>query len=315
MVDSSRKVDHHSHTPVLFQEVLSALNPRPGSQIIDATVGGAGHAVAILEATAPDGLLLGIDRDLEAVKLARAKLSGYGQRATIRHGSYAEIRFHASKVGWTDVQGVLMDLGMSSMQLNSAQRGFSFRQDGPLDMRFDRSQETTAGDLVNHLNPRELAEIIRRYGEEPQANKISRAIVNARPIGGTGELAAVLERTLGRRKTKINPATRTFQALRIAVNDELEVLRQGLRQAVTVLVPGGRLVVIAFHSLEDRIVKRFFREKSALSSELQLQDSPMAEPELSLITRKPIRPTNEEIEANPRARSARLRVAEKTNLA
>ena len=203
------------------------------------------------------------------------------------------------------------------MQLNSAPRGFSFRQDGPLDMRFDRSQETTAGDLVNHLNPRDLAQIIRQYGEEPQAKRISRAIVDARPIKGTAELAALLERTLRKRKSKIHPATRTFQALRIAVNDELEVLHQGLRQAAAMLAPGGRLVVIAFHSLEDRIVKVFFRESSTVSGGLQREDRRMAESkaDLKLITRKPIRPTDEEIEANPRARSARLRVAEKTHLA
>lgn len=317
MVEPPDNADTSPHTPVLFKEVLSALSPGPGSRIIDGTIGAAGHAAGILTASEPDGQLLGIDRDPITLKLAGERLSRFGPRAVLRQGSFAELSTHAASIGWGSVIGVLFDLGMSSLQLSDPQRGFSFMQSGPLDMRFDPSQSLTASDLVNHLTEEKLAEILRNYGEEPKAGRIARAIVKARPIEHTRSLAELVERVSGRRKRRIHPATRTFQALRIAVNDELDALKRGLAQAVQVLAPGGKLVVISFHSLEDRIVKHFFREESMQCS--CPPDLPICvcgtDPKLKVITRRPIRPSEGEIELNRRARSARLRVAMKLQMA
>jgi 16S rRNA (cytosine1402-N4)-methyltransferase len=305
------------HTPVLYQEVLSALQPKAESRIIDGTVGAAGHAYGILVASSPDGELLGLDLDTAALAIAQERLADFGTRVKLRHGSFAEILDHAAGIGWNEVQGVLLDLGVSSMQLANPDRGFSFREDGPLDMRFDPSQELRAEDLVNELRLEELANVIHLYGEEPKAFRIARAIIQARPLTSTRQLSDVVARAAGQKTRRIHPATRTFQALRIAVNDELDSLRVGLAQAIQILEPGGRLAVISFHSLEDRIVKQTFRKES------QECICPPEQPvctcggrrTLKVITKRPLRPTEEEVQGNPRARSARLRVAEKAGVA
>jgi 16S rRNA (cytosine1402-N4)-methyltransferase len=272
-------------------------------------VGGGGHASGILVASAPDGELLGIDADPLAVAWASEQLAEFGGRATLVQGNFADLEEIAWGHGFGSVDGILLDLGLSSLQLEAAERGFSFQLDGPLDMRFDPNKTTTAADLVNSLSTEELAGLLSRYGEEPQARRIARAIVAERPINTTGELAALVERTVGRRR-RIHPATRTFQALRMAVNEELKCLAEALPQALGLLVPGGRLAVISFHSLEDRLVKRFFRTEA--------QDC-LCPPEvpvctcghraaLGIVTKRPIRPSAEEEAANPRSRSAKLRV-------
>jgi 16S rRNA (cytosine1402-N4)-methyltransferase len=317
MVDTHDDVDISPHIPVLFKEVLSALNLSVGSRIIDGTIGAAGHAAGILATTGPNGLLLGLDRDPTALNLAQERLLEFSSRVILKQDSYANMAEHMQAVGWDAANGVLLDLGLSSMQLEDAERGFSFRFEGPLDMRYDPAQPLTAAELINHLDEKDLADTFRMYGEEPKAGRIARAIVEARPIQSTRDLADLVLRTLGERKRRIHPATRVFQALRIAVNDELDNLREGLTQASSVLVEGGRLAVISFHSLEDRIVKQFLRQKASACTcpPEQLVCTCGQDPELQMITRKPIRPSEEEIVRNPRARSARLRVAEKRLLA
>lgn len=299
-----------SHTPVLYQEVLAGLEIKPGGRYIDGTVGAGGHARGILEASAPDGRLLGIDADPAAIALAREKLVAYGGRVTLVQGNFAELEAIAQREGFCPADGVLLDLGLSSMQLEAAQRGFSFLLDGPLDMRFDPSKRVTAADLVNGLGVSDLADILYRYGEERRARAIAEAIAAARPLHTTRELAAVVERVVGRRG-RIHPATRTFQALRIAVNGELEALEAVLPQAVRVLAPGGVLAVISFHSLEDRVVKQFLRReaKDCLCPSEQPVCTCGHKATLQVVTRKPIRPSAEELESNPRSRSARLRLA------
>ncbi|MGH2620886.1 MAG: 16S rRNA (cytosine(1402)-N(4))-methyltransferase RsmH [Anaerolineales bacterium] len=295
------------HTPVLYQQVLSALDPQPGCRIIDGTIGAGGHAEGVLERSAPSGQLLGLDRDPVALPLALQRLERFGSRLQLRQGSFRDLSAHAAAVGWQAVDGVLLDLGLSSMQLADPRRGFSFQAEGRLDMRFDPGEELDAAELVNRLPESELASVIARYGEDPQARRIARAIVAVRPLQTTTQLAQVVARAVRSRGGRTHPATRTFQALRIAVNEELTALEEVLPQAVELLKPGGRLVVIAFHSLEDRLVKRFCREAS-----LSTEAGPAR---LRLITRKPVRAEPEEVERNPRARSARLRAAEKVGLA
>jgi 16S rRNA (cytosine1402-N4)-methyltransferase len=305
------------HTPVLYQKVLSLLNLRSGGHYIDGTVGAGGHAAGILEATAPDGLLLGLDRDPAALEMARHRLATYGDRFELRHSSYASMAEVARSLGWAQVDGVLLDLGLSSMQVDQAQRGFSFLREGPLDMRFDPTQGQTAHELVNSLPEEDLRQILWRFGDEPRARAIARTIIANRPIQSTTDLAELIMAMSGRKRKGIHPATRTFQALRIAVNDELGQLKVGLEQAIGMLTPGGRLAVIAFHSLEDRIVKHFFRDES--QDCICPPDVPVCtcdhEARLQRITRRPIRPDADETERNPRARSARLRVAEAVSLA
>jgi 16S rRNA (cytosine1402-N4)-methyltransferase len=287
---------------------------------VDGTLGGAGHAAGILQATSPDGRLLGLDLDPEAIDRAQERLAPFGQRVVLVQSSFRELEAVARAHYFAPADGVLLDLGLSSFQLAAPERGFSFVKDGPLDMRFDPGQGPTAADLVNQLPVEELADILYRYGEEKPSRRIARAIVAARPLKTTHELAEVIARALGgrrgrsrRRTRRLHPATRSFQALRIAVNDELGALEAVLPQAVELLRPGGRLVVISFHSLEDRLVKRFFRR--------QAQDCvcPPEQPictcqhqrTLRVLTRRPLRPDESEVARNPRARSARLRVAEK----
>lgn len=301
------------HIPVLLREVLDGLKVQPGGRYIDATVGGGGHAAAILERSAPDGRLLGIDRDPEVLERARERLRPFGERVVLAHGSYAELRRLAVRHDFLEVDGILFDLGLSSWQLSDPHRGFSFQIEGPLDMRYDPGQGIPASEIVNRWPEKELAALIRRYGEERYARRIARAIVRHRPIWTTTELAALIARMVGRGRDDLHPATRTFLALRIAVNDELSALEQALPQAVSLLKPGGRLVVIAFHSLEDRIVKTFFqREARDCLCPPQVPVCTCGHrATLRLITRKPIRPSEEEVRVNPRARSARLRIAER----
>ncbi len=301
------------HLPVLYQEVLSAIQPTSGGRYVDGTVGAGGHARGILEASAPDGQLLGIDRDPRALEAAYQTLEDYQDRCILIQGSYRNLPAHLNKLNWEQVSGILVDLGLSSLQLGEAERGFSFQEEGPLDMRFDPSQPRTAAEIVNTFPREELANLIYRFGEERSSRKIADAIVANRPLKTTRELAALIESVMGRSQSSIHPATRTFQALRIAVNRELEALSDFLPTALQSLEPGGRVAVIAFHSLEDRIVKQYFRRESADC--LCPPELPVCacdhQAQLREITRRPIRPDEEERAANPRSRSAKLRVAEK----
>ena len=301
------------HIPVLFQKVLDGLQVRPGGRYIDATVGGGGHAAGVLEASSPDGRLLCLDRDPTAVKAAGMRLASFGGRVVLVHSSFSRLAEVAHARRFVPVDGILFDLGFSSLQLAGPERGFAFMADGPLDMRFDpQSGGPTAADLVNGLSAEELTALLSRYGEERQTRRIAESIVEARPLYTTTELVAVITQ-IARKRERIHPATRTFQALRIAVNDELDVLESALPQAVEILSPGGRLGVISFHSLEDRIVKRFFRQESrdCICSPEAPACTCNHRAALRVISRKPIRPTMEEVAENPRARSARLRIAER----
>ncbi len=302
------------HIPVLPDEVISGLRVEPGSRIIDATVGGGGHAAEILAASAPDGQLLGLDRDPAALEVAKERLAPYEGRFELVHASFADLREVAEAHNFVPVEGILFDLGLSSLQLGDAERGFSFMSEGPLDMRFDpTSGGPTAADLVNTLSAEALADILYEYGEERQSRRIAKAIVEARPVHTTGELTDVIAEEVGRRRGRLHPATLTFQALRIAVNEELTAVKAALPQAVEILEAGGRLAVIAFHSLEDRIVKRFMRRES--KDCICPRELPICtcdhEATLNVMTKKPIRPTEEEAAVNPRSRSARLRIAER----
>jgi 16S rRNA (cytosine1402-N4)-methyltransferase len=306
------------HTPVLLTETLTALQPRSGGLYIDATVGGGGHAEKVLDSSRPDGLLLGIDADPLALAASAGRLVEFGSRVRLVQAYFDQLARVAPEAGFARVDGVLFDLGVSSPQLNRGERGFSFQHDAPLDMRFGPGAETTAEVLVNELPADELTRIFREYGEERFAGRIARWITEARasrPIRSTGELAAVVVRAKpgGYRET-IHPATRVFQALRIAVNDELGRLRRALPQALDLLVTGGRLAVISFHSLEDRIVKQFIRDESRGC--ICPPEVPVCQcgrmPRLTHVTRRPVMATAEEIALNPRARSAKLRVAERT---
>ena len=309
------------HIPVLFQAVLDGLQIRPNDRYIDATVGGGGHAAGILAASSPNGRLLGLDRDPAALDEARARLAAYGERVTLVHSSFAHLRESARAHDFVPTAGILLDLGLSSLQLADPTRGFAFLADGPLDMRFDpQAGGITAAELVDECSVDELTRLLYRYGEEKRARRIAEAMVAARPLRTTGELVSVIERAMGAasrssrgRRERIHLATRTFQALRIAVNDELAALEAALPQAVEILAPGGRLAVISFHSLEDRMVKRFMRQESRDC--ICPPETPVCicdhRASLRLITRKPVRPTTDEVADNPRARSARLRVAER----
>jgi 16S rRNA (cytosine1402-N4)-methyltransferase len=301
------------HVPVLFSEVLENLALGPGDHVIDGTVGGGGHAVGLLQATAPDGRLLGLDRDPEAVARVKERLARESKRVQIIQSSFRRIQAVARDMDFPPAGGILLDLGVSSQQLASPVRGFSFVKDGPLDMRFDPSQERTAADLVNHLPVDELARLLYRFGEERQSRRIARAIEAARPLESTRQLARVIQEAVSGGRGRIHPATKSFQALRIAVNDELGALEEALPQAVELLRPCGRLAVISFHSLEDRLVKRFFRDEARDC--ICPPEQPICTCDhkrvLRLITRRPVRPTTRETIENRRARSARLRVAEK----
>jgi 16S rRNA (cytosine1402-N4)-methyltransferase len=294
------------HDPVMVAEAVDALGCRPGGLWVDATVGAGGHAAAILERTAPDGFLVGVDRDREILELAARRLLPYAGRFALVHGTFGGLGEIVTGAGKGLADGVLIDLGLSSLQLDDPGRGFSFRADAPLDMRMDRGEARTALDLVASADDEELARIIYEYGEEPQSRRIARAIRRERERGGaltTQRLAAAIAAAVGGRGPRggrIHPATRTFQALRIAVNRELEELAAALEALPAVLAPGGRACVIAYHSLEDRAVKQAFRAWSH-------RGRGEAPAPFALLTKKPARPSADEIRRNPRARSARLR--------
>lgn len=301
-----------SHTPVLLSETLNALAVQPGGRYIDCTLGGAGHAAAIMEKASPGGQLLGIDADPDAIERAREKLAAYQDAVLLVNDNFANLQSICIKHDFFPVHGILLDLGLSSMQLEDSGRGFSFLHDDPLDMRFNPEQKITAANIVNTSPEERLATIIYSYGEETHSRKIAREIVKERPIDTTRQLAQLIENVIGRRG-KIHPATKTFQALRIAVNQELEHLESVLRQAVELLGYEGRLVVISYHSLEDRIVKQF------LQTEARGCICPPGVPvcicghipSVRIINKKVITPSATEIERNPRSRSAKLRAAER----
>jgi 16S rRNA (cytosine1402-N4)-methyltransferase len=306
------------HVTVLLHEAVAALRPRPGGIYVDATFGGGGHAGLLLDVTPPVGQVIAIDADQAAIPRA-ARIEGRAENAgrlQLHHRNFRDLATVVEETHAPHVDGVLFDLGLSSFQLDEGSRGFSFRHDAPLDMRFDQGQGVTAADILNHADQEELARILWINGEEKQSRRIAASIVRERdiaPITSTVQLASLVERAVGgRRRSPIHPATRTFQALRIEVNQELDALRDVLRVAAQVLSPGGRLVVISFHSLEDRIVKRFMEAESATC--VCPPEQPICTcdtiPRLSRIG-KPIRPSDHEINANPRSRSAIMRVAER----
>ena len=291
------------HKPVLLQEAIDFLNPAPGKKIIDATIGGAGHAREIINRLIPGGLLVGIDRDSESLKIAREKLKGSEGHFNLVNRDFRHLKEIKENLKLGEVDGILFDMGISSIQMETAERGFSIKNIGPLDMRMDRNQIFTAKTLVNTLNEEDLSRIIKDFGEERFHRRIARAIVSARKksqIQTTTDLVEVICRSLPYRRARerIHPATRTFQALRIRVNDELPAIEEALRDAPDVLKKGGRLCVISFHSLEDRIAKNTLREFKR-------------EGTLRVLTKKPVRAKEEEVIGNPRARSAKLRAAEK----
>ena len=300
------------HIPVLLEEAIEALAVQPGGRYIDCTLGGGGHAAAILEHSAPGGQLLGIDADLGAIKVARPRLEAYGNSILLINENFVNLQAIGTEYDFLPVHGILFDLGLSSLQLESNSRGFSFQQDGPLDMRLSPRQEATAADIINTLSETELARLIGTYGEETYSRQIARQVVRERPVRTTHQLAQTIERATGGRRGRIHPATRTFQALRIAVNHELEHLESALKQAINLLGVEGRLVAISYHSLEDRIVKQFMHQES--------RDCicPPGTPTcvcghtacLRLISKRVITPSPAEVQLNPRSRSAKLRVAE-----
>jgi 16S rRNA (cytosine1402-N4)-methyltransferase len=303
------------HKPVMEAEVVEALGPMPAGLIADGTVGGGGHAAAILRTSSPAGRLVACDRDAMAVEAATARLSEFAGRFEIRRGNYADM---ADWIPPESCDGVLLDLGVSSPQLDVAGRGFSFQQDGPLDMRQDQRQELTAAKLVNEAGADELADIFWQFGGEEQSRRIARAIVRdreAQPFQSTRQLAGLVEKIAPRAGRKAHPATKVFQALRMAVNDEIGSLNRGLEAAMTILKPGGRLVVITFHSVEDRVVKEYGRRLSRDYEAVGEVDVPELRrprpPQLKLVQRKAILPGADELRENPRSRSAQCRVFEK----
>jgi len=306
------------HLPVMVGEVIKYLDCRAGGIYLDGTLGGGGHGEAILKASAPDGVLIGIDRDKAAIEQAGKTLKEYKERVVFVRADFGDIKEVLKGAGITGVDGILLDLGVSSHQLDEADRGFSFSRDAHLDMRMDRRGGLTAHDLVNTLGATELAGIIRRYGEERFSMRIARNIVRARgikPVETTGELRAIISEAIPTRfhGTRIDPATRTFQAIRIAVNKELDALRRGLAEGMDSLVSGGRMVVISYHSLEDRIVKRFFREAaSPCKCPPRLPRCVCGKkPCLKILTGRVVKAGVDEVRVNPRARSAKLRAAMK----
>lgn len=300
---------------MLYEEVLAGLNPRPGGRYVDGTAGRGGHAQGMLERSAPDGRVLALDADPAAVAATRTRLAPFGERAIVLQANFRFIADVAHQQGWDAVDGILLDLGLSSPQLATPRRGFSFAVEGPLDMRFDPTASTTAADLVQTLDEENLIRLFFEYGEEPHARRIARAIVAARqrqPLASTTDLARLVERTVGRRG-KIHPATRVFQALRIAVNAELDALAAALPQTVELLRPGGRVAIIAFHSLEDRLVKRFMQQEmmTCVCPSAQPICTCAHHPTLRAVSKGAIKAGAAEARANRRARSARLRVAER----
>jgi len=294
------------HRPVMVDEVLSALQPDSDGCYIDCTAGEGGHSEAILKSCDPAPRLIGLDLDREALSVGRDRLSEFGERAKLVEASYVDIVRVVTELGCFPCDGALLDFGVSSLQLNSTERGFSFSKEASLDMRFGPSVERSANEIVNEMDEEELANLIYRLGEERRSRQAARAIVAARPIKTTTQLAEVIAKAIGwsNRGRRIHAATRTFQALRMAVNGELDNVDTGIREAIKALRPGGRLVVISYHSIEDRLVKTILREEASVTDE---SDSPA----LKLVTKKVVKPSRMEIEANPRSRSAKMRVAER----
>ena len=312
------------HRPVLYQEVIRRVKSYAiGGRYIDGTLGAGGHAFGLLEASSPDGVLLGLDVDPQALETRSTRLQPFGDRVHFVQSSYTDMGISMQRLGWSSVQGVLLDLGVSSMQLDTPGRGFSFQVDAPLDMRFSPHAQTNAADLVNSLTETELARILFEYGEERRARQIAKAIIQARPVTTTRQLSDLIMRILSHKdsfqrheksgRKKLHPATRTFQALRIAVNQELQAIEMVLPQAVSALSTGGRLAVISFHSLEDRIVKQFFRHESrdCICPPKQPVCTCGHKASLVEINRRPIMASQAEMIENPRARSAKLRVIKK----
>ena len=305
------------HLPVMVAEVLSLLHPQSGKRFLDGTLGGGGHAAALLAESAPEGHLLGIDRDANAIAAAEARLAPFAGRFHVRHANFSTAQEHLAAVGWDGVDGLLVDLGFSSLQVEDAERGFSFLRSGPLDMRMNQYDESSAADIVNNASEEELRQILRDLGEERASGAVARAIVRTRaeaPLQTTAALARVVERVVrGSSPTHLHPATRTFQALRIAVNRELDHLSTFLRDGYRLLRPGGRMVILSYHSLEDRLVKDAFRRWAAvcLCPPQILVCSCEWSQKVKILTPKPLVPTAAEITANPRARSARLRAVER----
>ncbi len=302
-----------THIPVLYRQTIEFLRPVSNGRYIDGTFGAGGHSIGILQASAPDGRVLAFDKDPEAITFGMGRMGDYAGRITAVNASYADMESIAPAHGFDQVDGILLDLGLSSRQLDNAQRGFSFMRDGQLDMRFDPTQGETAADLINNLTESELADIIWRYGEDRRSRKMARLIVANRPINSTRRLADLIAQKMSNPRRRIHPATQLFQALRIAVNHELEAVETGIPAAINLLKPGGRIAVISFHSLEDRFVKQLFRRltKACICPPRQPICTCDTEPTLKRITRKPIQANEQEIQENPRSRSARLRVAEK----
>lgn len=315
--NSAIDIPHVVHMPVLLQESVDLIAPRPGGVYVDGTLGAGGHAAEILKRSAPDGVLIGLDQDSEAVERATAALAEYGRRAIIRQANYRDMPGVVEDLGYEGVDGVLLDLGISWFHIRTPERGFSFLLDGPLDMRMDTSRPQTAADLVNNLSRDELARIIREYGEERRAGTIAKAIERARargPITRTVQLAEIVSGTFPPYPPRrIHPATLTFQALRIAVNDELGALREGVSKIISLLKPGGRFAVISFHSLEDRVVKQAFAvlAKGCICPPKLPVCSCGKKPGLRILTNRPITAGPAELGKNPAARSAKLRAAEK----
>jgi 16S rRNA (cytosine1402-N4)-methyltransferase len=304
------------HIPVLYHEVLEALDPQPGGQYLDGTLGMGGHTWGILTASAPTGQVLALDQDPTAIEVATQRLAPFEGRWLAVRTNFDKMKQVALDQEFAPVEGILLDLGFSSLQMDDERRGLSFHSEAPPDMRLDPEGLTSAEDLINTMSEEDLANLIYRYGEEPKSRRIARAIVRDRPFASARALGETISRAVARRgKERIHPATRTFQALRIAVNDELGVLERVLPDAVSLLKPGGRLAIISFHSLEDRIVKQFFREEATdcicPPQLLFCACGHKATLDRRSATRKPIAPTAEEIARNPRARSAKLRVAER----
>lgn len=300
--------DYPPHKPVMLNEVISFIKPSKGDIIVDATIGAGGHSCEILKMIEPDGLLIGIDKDAEILKIAGRYLSKISDSYKLYQADYVDLDYILNKLEISKVQGILLDLGVSSLQLDSEERGFSFIKEGPLDMRMDRSQGKTAADMLKRLSEKEMADIFWRYGEEGRSRRIAKAIMQERKRGAeiktTTQLSKIVEKALYtprkyQKKRRIHPATRVFQALRIAVNDELKSLESFLNNVCEFLASGSRIVVVSFHSLEDRLVKNAFRNGYAASS-------------LEILTKKPLCPLDSEIRENVRARSAKLRAAERT---
>jgi 16S rRNA (cytosine1402-N4)-methyltransferase len=301
------------HKPVLLGKAVEALQVQPGKRYVDCTLGSGGHASAILEKLVPDGKLLGIDTDPEAINMAKTRLADYAGSTIIVNDNFANLETICRENNFLPVRGILFDLGLSSTQLEISERGFSFQHDGPLDMRFSPTQGLSAADIVNNLPEDKLSLLIKTYGEERYSKRIARCIIKNRPISSTLQLAGIVEKAIGSHRGKIHPATRTFMALRIAVNRELENLITALRQAVNCLDHQGRLVVISYHSLEDRIVKQFMLRES--KGCICPPETPICQcghiPSLKIISKKAIMPSLTEVKLNSRSRSAKLRVAER----